>query len=186
MMKIGAATVTPTWAKMTNTAKSAVQSADHPELLLDTEDHKFLLDYIRQKRFDPDETMEVSYGCSHYLPLEYEMMVRDNYFICGSGIYVASILCNGDIFSCLDILRDDCLVQGNIAEDDFCDVWENRFEIFRKDRTLESKVCSMCPERYFCGGDSTHTWDFGRNEPILCLYDKFKSAGTVPCFWVAM
>lgn len=148
------------------------RALDHPELLLDTEDHKFLLDYIREKRFDPDETMEVTYGCSHYLPLEYEMMVRDNYFICGSGIYVASILCNGDIFSCLDILRDDRLVQGNIAEDDFCNVWENRFEIFRKDRTLDSETCSVCPERHLCGGDSTHTWDFEHNEPMLCLYGK--------------
>jgi len=142
----------------------------HPELMLAAEDYRYLLDYIREKRFDPSETMDVTFGCSHYLPEAYEHMVRDYYFICGSGIYVGSILCNGDIYSCLDIKRYPALVQGNIFKDDFCDIWENRFEVFREDRSEKCKVCRECTERAYCLGDSAHTWDYENNEPLLCLH----------------
>lgn len=101
--------------------------------------------------------------------MQYEHEVRDNYFICGSGIYVASVLCNGDIFSCLDIERNRKLIQGNIHKDNFIDVWENRFQVFRQDRTELCRECADCKNREICGGDSTHTWNFHKNRPNLCL-----------------
>ena len=113
--------------------------------------------------------MDVRFGCSHYLSYEYEHEVRDYYFICGSGIYVGSILCNGDIYSCLDIERRPELIQGNIAKDRFSVVWYERFREFRADRTQYSKDCKNCTERLFCNGDSTHTWDFTVNEPMFCF-----------------
>ena len=139
------------------------------DLMLKKEDYKFLLDFIKEKRFAKDKNMDVTFGCSHYTSLEYERMTRDTYFMCGSGIYVASILCNGDIYSCLDIERREELVQGSIYTDNFIDVWENRFEIFRQDRSAMCKECSECSDRVFCQGDSTHTWDFNKNLPKICL-----------------
>lgn len=56
--------------------------------------------------------------------------MRKHYFICGSGIYVASILCNGDIYSCMDIERRPELLQSSIRTDDFVDVWEIVFKLF--------------------------------------------------------
>ena len=141
----------------------------HPELQLSADDHFRLLDYIHNRRFDPEQQMEVTYGCSHFLPYEYERMVRDQYFFCHAGISVASILANGDIFACLDIERRPELIQGNIAADDFCEIWEHGFQVFRKDRTLDSNVCSTCSERNICAGDSFHTWDFDKKEPRLCF-----------------
>lgn len=141
----------------------------HRDLLLNKEDMRYLLDYIYKKRREPSVTMEVTYGCSHYLPIQYEREVRDYYFICGSGIYVASVLCNGDIYSCLDIERRPELIQGNILVDDFVDVWEKRFQQFRKDRTLESKQCINCTHKRWCRGDSAHTWDYDLQQPLLCL-----------------
>ena len=146
------------------------RALEHPELLLTHVQLRSLLDFIRQKRYDPRSgELDVCYGCSHYLTPAYEREVRDNYFICGSGIYVASILCNGDIYSCLDIQRRPELVQGNIATDRFSEAWYHRFREFRKDRTAGCRDCETCRERLYCGGDSAHTWDYDCNRPMLCF-----------------
>lgn len=150
------------------------RSLDRQELLLQTKDYLALLSFIKEKRLDRKTPMKVSYGCSHYLTIEWEKMTRDNYFFCGAGINVAGILCNGDICSCLDIERRPELVQGNIKTDDFVFVWENRFLAYRKDRTEESTMCSSCSERHLCGGDSYHTWDFDKKEPRICLKREFE------------
>lgn len=150
------------------------RALEHQDLLLDGEEYRKLLDFIREKRYDPGISMEVSYGCSHYLPIEYERTVRDNYYLCGSGIFVASILCNGDIYSCLDIQRRPELIQGNIRTHSFVDVWENGFEAFRKDRTEHCADCTGCPDKRYCQGDSAHTWDYDNNRPLLCLKQLLK------------
>ena len=138
------------------------------DLWLSGEEFERLLSYVREKRFDPGVSMDVRFGCSHYLGPEFEREVRDNYFLCGSGIYVGSVLCNGDIYSCLDIERRPELVQGNVAVDRFSDVWMKRFREFREDRTARCGMCTECPDRRYCAGDSAHTWDYDRNEPTLC------------------
>ena len=139
------------------------------DLLLSDGQMLGLLDFIREKRYSQDTPMDVCFGCSHYLSYEYEHELRDNYFICGSGIYVGSILCNGDIYSCLDIERRPELIQGNIAHDRFSDIWRDGFRQFRSDRTQLCEKCRCCAEREFCAGDSTHTWDFDKNEPMFCI-----------------
>ena len=141
----------------------------HKELLLKPSEYQKMFEFIRNKRYDYHVSMDVTYGCSHYLTVEWEREVRDYYFLCGSGIYVAGILCNGDIYSCLDIERRPELVQGNIKTDDFVDVWENRFLPFRKDRTQTCRVCRECEDREFCAADSMHTWNFDEMEPGLCM-----------------
>ncbi len=139
------------------------------ELLLSDGEMLRLLDFIREKRYSADTPMDVCFGCSHYLSFEYERELRDNYFICGSGIMVGSILCSGDIYSCLDIERRPELIQGNIARDRFSEVWRDGFRQFRSDRTRLCEKCGECAERRFCAGDSTHTWNFDRNEPMFCI-----------------
>ena len=141
------------------------------DMMLSSQQIADLLSYIREKRFDPDCGMEVTFGCSHYLGTEYERMVRDHYFLCGAGILTASVRSNGDICACLDIENRPELVQGNIRTDNFMDVWTERFREFRRDRTGDSSICREFPERRVCGGDSTHTWDFDRSRPLLCYRD---------------
>ncbi len=145
------------------------RALQHGALLLEPEQLRQLLRFIREKRYDARVRMDVTYGCSHYLTEEYERTVRDHYFICGSGIFVASILCNGDIYSCLDIERRPELVQGNIHADSFVDVWENRFREFRRDRTQDCEMCRRCADRRYCRGDAAHTWDYDRDQPLLCF-----------------
>lgn len=145
------------------------RAMENKELLLLPSEYRKLFGFIRDKRHDRNVSMDVTYGCSHYLTVEWEREVRDYYFLCGSGIYVAAILCNGDIYSCLDIERRQELVQGNIATDDFIDVWENRYQQFREDRTGMCRTCRECADKEICAADSTHTWDFDKQEPGLCM-----------------
>ncbi len=140
----------------------------HPELILNKEDYRYLMEFIRDKRMAGEP---VEYGCSHYLGAEYEHEIRDWYFICSAGLYVASITANGDIIACLDIERRPELVQGNILKDRFKDVWENRFKEFRIDLSDRCSKCQNCSEKDRCHGDSYHSWDFDRGEPILCFRD---------------
>ena len=77
--------------------------------MLDKDDYRYLIEYIRSKR---KEGYPVTYGCSHYLGLDYEREVRDWYFLCTAGIYTASIMANGDIGACLDIERRPETIMG--------------------------------------------------------------------------
>ena len=142
------------------------RALEHKDLLLTADDWKYMLDFIYQKRC---EQMPVMYGCPHYLGIEYERDVRDWYFLCNAGIRVASIMANGDIGACLDIERMEETIQGNIYKDDFVDVWENRFEIFRKRLSSRSKICKDCEHEPYCQGDSAHSFDYDKNEPMVCL-----------------
>ena len=139
-------------------------------LLLSQEELVGLLQFIRQKRLDPDLQMEVTYGCSHFLTYEFEREVRDFYFQCGAGTLVASVMASGDIGACLDIERRRDLVQGNIERDDFITVWKERFEVFRVNRAEQSSVCSSCEYSSVCRGDSAHTWDYDLQKPRYCLF----------------
>jgi radical SAM protein with 4Fe4S-binding SPASM domain len=147
------------------------RACESGDLLLTPEQFWQLLSFIRDKRFDNNCHMEVTFGCSHYLGVGYERMIRDHYFMCGAGILTASVRSNGDICACLDIENRPDLVQGNIKTDDFYDVWENGFHVFRRDRTAGCSDCINCSERFICGGDSTHTWDFDADKPLLCYKD---------------
>lgn len=147
------------------------RACESNELLLSPRQLDYLLSFIRNKRFDRSCNMNVTFGCSHYLGVDMERMVRDHYFLCSAGILTASVRSNGDICACLDIVNKPELVQGNIQKDDFWDVWKNKFQVFRSDRTVTSTKCLSCSERFVCNGDSAHTWDYEKNQPLLCYRD---------------
>ena len=144
------------------------RAKDHPELILTPDDYRTLFEFIRTKRMQGEP---VCYGCSHYLGLEYEREVRDWYYICTCGTYIASIMANGNITGCLDLERRPEFIRGNILRDRFKDVWENNFDIFRKNLSDENAKCSACSEKCRCHGDSYHSWDFDKHEPQLCFKD---------------
>lgn len=145
------------------------RAKDNKEILLDKEEYKYLFNFIKEKREYDD--MYVEYGCSHYLDLEYEKELRDTYFICAAGIYVASILSNGDISVCPNVERRKEVIQGNIKFDNFVDVWENKFKLFRNKYRTSCDKCMKCKSFKYCKGDSFHTWNFDLNEPNFCIKD---------------
>ena len=140
-------------------------------LLLTDRQIRRMINFIATHRRKDDSapgTMDVTYGCSHYLGTKLEREVREWYFLCNAGIYSASIDNTGNIIACLDIPRLPELIQGNIRRDRFKDVWENKYEIFRSDFRKTGK-CTDCKHYRHCAGDSFHTWDFEANEPGLCM-----------------
>ena len=137
-----------------------------PELMCTKEDYLRLFEFIREKR---KEDYPVEYGCCHYLGTEYEVEVRDWYWLCSAGVYTASIMANGDIGACLDIERRPETIQGNIRRDRFSDVWRNRFAIFRKNLSDRSETCRDCEHSRFCRGDAHHSWSHDENRPLVCM-----------------
>lgn len=144
------------------------RALEYPELILTKDDYITLFEFIRNKRIAGEP---VTYGCSHYLGMEYEREVRDWYYLCTAGLYTASITANGDIIACLDIERRPEFVQGNILRDRFSEVWKNKFEVFRRDLSDKNEQCLSCKEREFCHGDAYHSWDFDENRPRVCFKD---------------
>lgn len=142
---------------------------ENDNLLLNGKEIKQLLDFIKSKK--KDRRLELTYGCPGFLGLEYEKEVRKQYFYCRTGINVASILYNGDLFVCPNVPRIKSLIQGNIKTDNFKDIWNNKYKEFRtKDRTKCDK-CEKCEYWNYCLGGAYHTWNFADNEQNKCTYN---------------
>ena len=137
------------------------------DILLDKDEYKWLFNFIKEKR--EENIMNVEYGCSHYLDIPMEKEIRDTYFFCMTGLYVASILSNGDIFVCPNVERRKEFVQGNIKTDNFVEVWENKFKTFRSDDRLKCSKCDKCSKWKYCLGDSFHTFNFDDKVPNFCI-----------------
>ena len=138
----------------------------HPELLLTDDDWRLLLGYIRAMRLAGHP---LEFGCSHYLGLELEAEVREWYWLCNAGVYTASVTSTGDVCACLDIERRPETVQGSVLEDRLRDIWEGRFELFRRDLSELSATCAGCEHAPFCRGDAHHSFDYDEGRPMLCM-----------------
>lgn len=141
-------------------------------LMLEKEDLKKLLEFIIKN--NKKGKLKLSYGCPSFLGLKYEKDVRDWYFYCRTGINVASILYNGDLFVCTNVPRIKSLIQGNIRKDNFKEVWENKYKEFRSDERTKCKECEKCEQWEFCLGGSYHTWNFDEHKQNKCVYRMLK------------
>lgn len=143
------------------------------DLLLDVGDYEKLFAFITRIR--RENSLNIQYGCSHYVPNSFKFDLRDMPYRCGAGEFIASVLSNGDIYSCVDIERRPELVQGNILRDDFVKVWLYGFKEFQREgRVKSSSKCSQCHHSEMCNGDSAHTWDYSKHEPRVCLYNEMR------------
>ena len=142
------------------------RAAENPELLLTPEQHRQLLDYIREKR---KQGLHISYSCEGFMP-DYEAEIRDHLFHCAAGVSVASILIDGSISACTSVRGK--YYQGNIYKDDFWDVWENRFEPYRNREWMrKQEPCNTCKLFRYCEGGGMHL----RREDgslMLCHHNK--------------
>lgn len=145
------------------------RAMENDDLLLNGEEIRELLEFIKSKK--NDKRLEITYGCPAFLGLEYEREVRNYYFNCRTGINIASILYNGDLFVCPNVPRIKRFIQGNIRTDNFKEVWDNKYKEFReKDRTKCDK-CSKCQWWEYCLGGAFHTWDFNNKQQNKCTYN---------------
>ena len=130
------------------------RAAKTPEVLLSDEHFKGLLEFIKETR--REGRIMVAYGCEGFVG-SYEMDVRDYAFFCKAGITVGSVLIDGSISACSSIRSD--YHQGNIYKDDFMDVWENRFEVYRNRDWMKRDGCADCNMFRYCKGSGMHLRD---------------------------
>lgn len=147
------------------------RAEDNENLMLDQEDYFFLFDFIKKHSTAP---LPVVWSCTHYFGnTENTLDPTGKKFTCYTGIHVASVLSNGDIFGCPNIPRRKGLIQGNVLKDNFCEVWKNNFEFYRNPNRTRAKQCENCEYWNYCKGDSFHTFDFETNTPKFCYKKLF-------------
>lgn len=119
-----------------------------------------------------DDVLPTVTSCSHYFGQEFGQYGRKE-FSCRAGWSVGSILANGDIFVCPNVERRPEWIQGNVRKDDFAEVWEQGFRVFRSPDMRKSSRCAACPDYEACRGDSLHTWNEDNRQPLMCFRERF-------------
>lgn len=138
------------------------RAAGDPELQLSAEEYRQMMDFIVRTRKEGE--MHVSYACEGFLG-PYEGKVRDHLFTCQAGLSVASVKIDGSISGCNSIRSH--YDQGNIYKDDFVDVWENRFQVFRDKEWARTDICRDCKWWRYCLGNGMHLRD-DSGKLIMC------------------
>lgn len=123
-----------------------------------------LMDFILQSR--EEGNIEIKYGCEGFLG-NYENQVRDGFFFCRAGVNIASVLADGSIGACPNI--NQAFTQGNIYEDDFMEVWKEKYGVFRNRKENLPEVCRSCNVKQWCLGSSMHLRD-ENNDLMRCHY----------------
>lgn len=155
------------------------RAKDNKNLILDRDDFEFLFRFLNKHK--ASKKLPVMWSCTHYFGgNQKEKDVTNKLFQCYTGINVASILCDGTIYGCPNIQRQDFLVEGNIMKDNFMDIWENGFKFYRDRNNLKSKNCDSCEYWEDCKGDSFHTFDFDKKEQSYCFKETFSADAEKP------
>lgn len=142
------------------------RGATDPALQLTPEQYKALMEFIVACR--KEGRIKASYGCEGFLG-PYEGKVRDHLFSCQAGLSIASVRIDGSISGCTSIRSS--FGQGNIYKDDFVDVWENRFGLFRDHTPFKTGPCATCKWWKKCQGNGMHLR--GENgELLLCNLER--------------
>ena len=137
-------------------------------LHLNAEQFRKVMEFIRTTR--QEGRINLNYACEGFLG-GYEAEVRDHFYMCAAGVNVASIRVNGDISGCTSVRSN--YTQGNIYEDKFWDVWQNRFERFRNREWTKTDECAKCKVWEFCKGGGMHLRD-DEGKLMYCHYNMLK------------
>lgn len=144
------------------------RAATEPDLLLNRDEFRRLLAWVEAARARPGPVVACSE--SGYLGV-CDTTVRNHPFFCRAGINVAGVMADGAILACPNI--DRRFAQGNIRTDDFCEVWEQKYQVFRDRRWLRTGECAGCSEWALCQGNSFHLLDPETGRTRLCYHREF-------------
>lgn len=142
------------------------RAKDYPELQLSNEQFTELLEFIKRTR--KEDRIGLNFACEGFLG-GYEEEVRDSFYMCQAGISVGSILSDGSISACPSIRSK--FYQGNIYKDDFWDIWNNRFEMFRDREWAHKGICASCEMFRYCKGNGMHLHD-EEGRLLVCHYNR--------------
>ena len=124
------------------------------ELQLSPSQFKQLFEFIKETR--KEGRIRLNYGCEGFLG-NYESEVRDHFFFCHAGVSAGSILVDGSISACPNLRSN--FIQGNIYNDDFMEVWNNKYRPHRDRSWMQSGECENCKHFRYCMGNGMHLRD---------------------------
>lgn len=142
------------------------RAAHDPELQLSGEEIRGLMEFIKATR--KEGRIKAEFACEGFLG-NYEGAVRDHFYMCQAGVVVGSVLADGSISACASIRAN--YHQGNIYEDDFMEVWNNRFQPYRDRSWMYRDECAECRFWKYCQGNGMHLRD-ENGKLIQCLLNK--------------
>ncbi|SES81187.1 TIGR04133 family radical SAM/SPASM protein [Prevotella sp. kh1p2] len=142
------------------------RAAKDPEMRLEDTQFRGVFEFIKETR--QQAQIHASYGCEGFLG-NYEGQVRDHFYFCHAGITVGSVLCDGSISACASIRPD--YHQGNIYRDNFMDVWERRFQVYRNRAWARQGECAECSMFRYCEGGGMHLHD-ETGRLLFCHYHR--------------
>lgn len=146
------------------------RAALDPDMRLTNEEFRGVFDYIKKVR--EEGHIRADYGCEGFLG-NYEGEVRSRLFACQAGVTVGSVMADGSIAACASIRAD--YNQGNIYEDDFMEVWENRYHPYRNREWMKKDECAKCKYFRYCQGNGMHLRD-GKGKLLLCHLHRLQEA----------
>ena len=146
------------------------RAADNQLLQLSPHELIQLLDFIKETR--KEGLIKASYGCEGFLG-DYEMEVRDTPFFCRAGIHVGSVLVDGSISACPSMRGD--YIQGNIYQDDFWTVWNDRYQIMRDRSWTKNGICANCKDYKYCEGNGLHLREQKNDKLLRCHLEMIKA-----------
>ncbi len=152
------------------------RAKENTDLQLSPSEFKALFDFIKQTRKEKD--IDVSYGCEGYLG-NYENEVRDGFFFCRAGINIASILADGSISACPNLRSN--FIQGNIYKNNFADLWQNEYKLFRDRSWTKTGECANCKSYDFCQGNGLHLRDEKTGELLFCHLKRIEEGEKATC-----
>ena len=142
------------------------RAASDPELQLDGQELRQLMDFIKATR--KEGRIKAAFACEGFLG-NYEGDVRDQFFMCEAGVTVGSVLADGSISACPSIRAD--YVQGNIYKDDFMEIWNNWYQPYRDRSWMKKDECADCRYWKYCRGNGMHLRD-ENGRLVQCLMRK--------------
>ena len=127
------------------------RATENKDLLIDNSEFKTLMEFIKQARSDKE--IKTSFSCEAYVG-NYENEVRDAFFFCRAGINIGSVLVDGSISACPNVNHQ--FVQGNIYQNSFTEVWEEKFQKMRNRNWAKNGKCATCKQFEWCKGNGLH------------------------------
>jgi len=141
-------------------------------LMLSDEELYYLLNFIKEYR-KGETKINIALGDDGYYGVDFECHIRNSLHYCGAGIEWGAILYDGSVTGATHISNK--YSEGNIRDNSFVEIWENRFYDYREGReALFAPYCKDCEEWVLCEGGGFHLLDQQLDGSELCGYKKLR------------